>query len=506
MSAFALSQMLGLVRQILVTGAFGTGPEMDAFGAANTIPNLLFSLVAGGALASTFVPVFTTLLEKKDHLGAWRLVSALANLATLILVVAGLIAAGFAPQIVHLLWPAYRQDLAIQLLRILLITAVFFGLSGIVSGVLNAHQRFLTPSLASSLYWCGWIIGLIFFVPSMGVIGLAWGAVLGSIMHLCVQLPDLFRLPDRAYASTLGLKDASVREMALLIGPRLIGVASVQMNLFLNTIIANLLPAGSLSSINYAFPIMTVPLVVIGSGIGFATLPTFSAQVARGEIPELKKSINSSLRGVIFLSLPATFGLIILAHPLVSAVFQYGDFTVQSTDWVAWALILYTIGLVGHATLEVVVRAFYSLHDTKTPVIVGASAMAVNLILSLLLIFLFSKIGWLALGGLALSTSIAAYLETGLLFILLRKRLKGFESNDLAKAIGSALLGSLIMSGVIIEWLSALSGLDASRLINLLRTLGGVTLGAGVYGLILILLGVPEIHSLFSMVKQRLRR
>ena len=149
-------------------------------------------------------------------------------------------------------------------------------------------------------------------------------------------------------------------------------------------------------------------LVIIGSGIGFATLPTFSAQVARGEIGELKASITSALRGVLFLSVPATFGLILLARPLIAAMYQYGKFSGQNTDWVAWALILYTLGLIGHATLEVVVRAFYALHDTKTPVLVGATAMTANLILSILLVLLFSKIGWIALGGLALSTSIAA--------------------------------------------------------------------------------------------------
>jgi putative peptidoglycan lipid II flippase len=506
MFAFALSQVVGLVRQIMVTGTFGTGPEMDAFTAANVLPNLLFNLVAGGALASAFVPVFTTMLEKRERPGAWRLVSSLVNLVSLILIGISSLAALFAPQIVHLLWPDYQQALAIQLLRILLITAAVFGVSGIISGVLNAHQRFLTPSLASTFYWIGWIIGLIFFVPVMGIIGLAWGAVLGSFLHLFIQLPNLFRLPGRHYLPILELKNPSVREVALLMGPRLIGVATVQMNLLLNTIIANRLPAGSLAAINFAFPIMTVPLVIIGSGIGFATLPTFSAQVARGEIVELKNSIASSLRGVIFLSFPAAIGLILLARPLIAALFQSGRFTTQSTDWVSWALVLYSLGLLGHSTLEVVVRAFYALHDTKTPVLVGATAMTINLALSLLLVFLFNKIGWLALGGLALSTSIAAYLETGSLFLLLRKRLNGLQGKKLAKATAAALLGSLVMSIAILFWLFALRGIADSRGAYLLRTLGGVIIGAVFYSLVLILMGVPEILSLFQDIKHRFQK
>jgi putative peptidoglycan lipid II flippase len=499
MVAFTISQLIGLVRGILVAKTFGLGPEMDAFGAANVVSNLLFSLVAGGALASAFVPMFTTKLANNDRPGAWRLVSSLINLVSLILIAASLLAALFAVQIVHLIWPYYQQALAVHLLRILLITSAIFGVSGIISGVLNAHQHFLLPSLASSLYWLGWIIGLFFFVPSMGILGLAWGAVLGSVMHLCIQIPGLLRLPERRYTPTLGLKNPDVREVALLMGPRLIGVATVQMNLLLNTIIANRLPDGSLAAINFAFPIMTVPLVIIGSGIGFATLPTFSAQVARGEIAEMKTSITSALRGVLFLSMPATFGLILLARPLIAAMYQYGKFTGQSTDWVAWALILYTIGLVGHATLEVVVRAFYALHDTKTPVLVGAVAMTANLLLSLLLVFLFSKAGWIALGGLALSTSIAAYIETGILFFLLRKRLNGLQGRQLATGSAAAVLGSLAMSAALLLWTSNLWTRSP-----VLSTLGGVAIGALIYGLVLALLRVPEINLLFHGIKRRL--
>ena len=192
MVAFALSQLIGLVRGILVAKTFGLGPEMDAFGAANVVPNLLFSLVAGGALASAFVPIFTTKLASNDRPGAWRLVSSLINLSSIILITASLLAALFAPQIVHLIWPKYQQNLAVPLLRILLITSAVFGVSGIVSGVLNAHQHFLLPSLASSLYWLGWIIGLIFFVPPWA----SWASPGSS-----VGFGDAFMHPNPRFAS-----------------------------------------------------------------------------------------------------------------------------------------------------------------------------------------------------------------------------------------------------------------------------------------------------------------
>ena len=501
MFAFALSQVAGLTRQILVTSAFGTNPTMDAYNAANSFPTLIFALVAGGALASAFVPSFTSLLTKNERPSAWRLASSITNLVTLLLTVFSVLSAIFAPQIVHLLWPKYEQATAIRLLRILLITPAIFGVSGIASGVLNAYQRFLLPALASTMYWLGIIVGLIFFVPSMGIYGLAWGAVLGSIMHLGIQLPALFRLPARRYIPTLGLKDPSVREVGLLIGPRLIGVATVQLNFLVNTVIANFLPFGSLAAISYAFPIMTMPLVVIGSAIGFATLPTFSAQVARGELNELRSSLTASLRGVLFLSIPATFGLILLREPLIAALFQHGHFTSLSTEMVSWALLWYTIGLVGHATLEIIARAFYALHDTKTPALVGAASMILNIILSILFAFWFNKIGWMPLGGLALSASVAVFLETGTLFILLRKRLKIIQGKELAQGAGAALLGAFALSISLIFWLQAMRSRPA-----LLTTLGGVALGGIVYGLTLVVLRVPEVHSLFQVVKRRLSR
>ena len=504
MVAFTLSQLTGLIRTILTTKTFGTGADMDAFNAGNQVPNFLFAMVAGGALASSFVPVFTTKLARNDRKGAWQLASSLVNLVVLILIVAGLIAAFLAPQIVHLFWPHFEQAATVQLFRILLLTSVVFAASGIVSGVLNAHHHYLLPSLASSLYWVGCIIGLIFFVPRWGILGLAWGAVLGSFLHLCIQLPDLFRLPDRQYSPSLGLKNPDVREVVLLMGPRLIGVATVYLNVFLNSVIANYLLSGSLSTITYAWSIFTAPLVVIGSGIGFATLPTFSGQVARGEMKEFKDSIISTLRGLMFLSIPAAVGLILLAHPLIATIYQHKAFTRQDTDWVALALVLYSLGLVGHAALEVIVRAFYALHNTRMPVIAGVISMLTNLALSIGLVLLFGRIGWLQFGGLALATSIAAYLESGLLYGLLRKRLKGLPERNLLKGIGIALTGSAAMAAAVLLWLKLMAGQPDTTLGNALRTAGGAVVGVAVYGLILIALRVPEVHQLLGSFKRRL--
>ena len=504
MFAFALSQLAGLVRQILATRAFGTTNAMDAFNTANIFPNLLFNLLAGGALASAFVPTFTAFLTKDDHASAWKLASAIINLVVLTLATLSFISSLFAPQIARLLAPKYPPDkqlLTAQLLRILLITSTVFGASGLLSGILNSHQRFLLPSLASAVYWLGLVLGLLFFVPSMGIYGLAWGAVLGSFLHLFIQLPDLFRLPLKRYMPTLGLKNPSVREVVILMGPRLVSVATLQFNAVVTGIIANGLQNGSISALNYAFPIMTVPLVIIGSGIGIATLPTFSAQVTRGETGELRNSLTGALRGVLLLSIPATLGLIFLRQPLIALLFQHGNFTLESTEMTSWALLWYVVGLVGHCVLEILVRAFFAMHDTKTPAFVSAGAMGLNIVFCILFSAGFSRIGWMPLGGLAFSISLSTAIETTTLFFMLRKRLKGIQGQDLAKGAGAAVLGTLAMSIVILFWLQVVKTHSPA-----LITLGGVAIGVIIYALVMLVLRIPEVGSLIRIVKHRLSR
>jgi putative peptidoglycan lipid II flippase len=238
---------------------------------------------------------------------------------------------------------------------------------------------------------------------------------------------------------------------------------------------------------------MTVPLVVIGSGIGFATLPTFSAQFARGETTEMRRSITAALRGVLFLSIPATLGLILLRQPLIAFLFERGQFNDQSVDMVAWALLCYTVGLVFHCVLEILVRAFFAIHDTKTPAFISAGAMALNVVFSITFPAWFARMGWMPLGGLAFAISLETAIETGTLFLLLRRRLAGIHGRELLQGAGAALLGTLGMSLALLLWLRELSGRS-----NALLTLGGVVLGGMVYALILLLLRVPELQQLYQ--------
>ncbi len=504
MAAFILSNLTGLVRQILVTQAFGTTGEIDAFNAASTFPDLIFSLIAGGALASAFVPTLTGFLSREDRQGAWRLSSAVANLVFLLLLAASLASVLMAPQIVrYLLAPDFslaQQALTVSLMRVLLIAPVIFGVSGLLMGILNSHQVFLWPALAPSMYWLGMILGVIFLVPAKGIFGLAWGAVGGAALHLLVQLPGLLRLPARRYFATLGRGFPAVREVARLMGPRLLGVAVVQLNFVVNTILATGQPVGSLSSIKYAWAIMTMPQVVIAQAIAIAALPTFSSQAARGELGHMRHSLAATLRGVLLLSVPATVGLILLREPIISLAFQRGEFTAQSTDMVAWALLWYTAGLVGHSVVEIVSRAFYALHDTKSPVFIGAAAMSLNLLFSLAFSALFLRIGWMPHGGLALANSLATFLEMIGLLLLMRRRLSGLEGRRVLAGSLQAGAASLGMGLVIWIWLGLVSSWPVW-----LTLLGGMALGFGIYALGIWLLKVPELGELRRALFSRLQ-
>lgn len=502
MAAFVLSNVVGLVRQILVSRAFGTGDAYDAFVAASRYPDLIFYLIAGGALASSFIPVFTGFLETNNRAAAWKLTSAIINLVVFVLALVSIISALFPLQVVqHILapdFPVAKQELTAALLRILLIAPTVFGVSGVVMGALNAHQRFLMPALASTMLWLGYIVGLLFFVPFMGIFGLAWGAVLGAFLHIAIQLPQFMRLPEWHFSFTLGLNSPALREVLLLMGPRLLGVGVVQLNFLISTIIASGQPEGSVSSLSYAWMIMTVPEVVIAQAIAIAALPTFSAQVARGEVDQMRHSLASTLRGVLLLSLPATLGLILLRRPIIALVFQHGQFNVRSTEMVTWALLWYTAGLVGHCVVELLSRAFYALHDTKTPVLVGTAAMTLNLALSFGFSALFARMGWMPHGGLALAISFSTALEMIALLVLMRRRLKGLNGTHLWRGVAQAAVATLGMSAVLWLWLLQTGP-------AWLVALGGVGLGALVYLGAVWALKVPELGMLIAGLTRRFR-
>lgn len=502
MAAFVLSSLIGLLRQVLVTQTFGAGAELDAFMASSRLPEILVALVAGGALGTAFIPTLTGFLENKKKAEAWQLTSSIVNLVTLVLIGLCTIAWIFAPQLVDtILVPNFdpaQKVLTVELLRIQLITPIIFGLSGLAAGVLNAHQSFLLPALAPSMLWLGIIISVFAFVPWLGVHGLAWGAVLGAGLHFGVQVPGLMKLRP-TYRPMLGLHLASVRQVGALMAPRLLGVAVVQLNFLVNTIVASGLPEGSLAAITIAFSVMLMPQQAIGQSIAIAALPTFSAQVARGKLDELRRSLADSLRGIILLAIPAGVGLILLREPLVTLLFQRGKFGPEDTQLVAWALLWFAAGLLGHCVVEIASRAFYAQQDTRTPVLVGTLAMGLNVVLSLTLPGVFASIGWMPHGGLALSNSLATFLEMLALLYLMSRRLGGLEGGRLGRGLLQAAAGSLAM-GLAIWGVGTL----LHQAPVLVMAAVGVGVGLLVYALAAWLLRVSELGEVVASVRKRL--
>lgn len=514
MFAILLGQLAGLIRGVLVARVFGAAPELDAFFYANRVSETLFLLVAGGALGSAFIPTFTGFLAKGDGASAWTLAASLARLVTLALSGLAILAALFAPQIVrYALAPGFANNpelfsLTVNLLRIQLISAVLFGLGGLIVGILNAHQTFLVPALTPAMYQLGIIFGVIFLAPSMGVYGLAWGVVIGAVFYLLVQILPLMKLVQVTRNSqpatcnkilSLGLHNPSVRHVLLLMAPRLIGVAVVQVNFWVNAALASQMDAGSGTALYYGFSLMLMAQAAIAQSVAIAAMPTFSAQHALGQTDALRGSLAASLRGVIFLALPAALGLILLREPLVAALYQRGAFDSSDVSLVSWSLLFYAAGLVGHSIMEILTRAFYAQHDTRTPVVIGTIAMLLNVVFSFGFSQWFANMDLLPLGGLALANSLATALEATVLFIVMRKRLGGIQGGLIARGAGQSVLAALGMGLA----LGLLNPLTAS-LSRWLVALGGVCVGGVVYFGLAVVLKIPEVQGLIQFVKRRM--
>jgi len=495
MAGFVLSRALGLIREIAIGYQFGTSRALDSYLAAFRIPDLLFQLIAGGALASAFIPTFTTYLARDDEAGAWRLASAVANLLLILLGSVALVMAFAAdPLVRYVIAPGFEpsaQQITAHLMRWMLLATVIFSLSGLVMGALNARQHFLFPALAPSVYNLSIIVGALVLGPRWGVYGLAWGVVFGAAGHLLIQVPALLREGAR-YSPILGLRDAGVREVGRLMGPRVVGLAAVQVNFLVNTILASTLPAGRLSALNYAWLLMLLPQGIFAMAVSTAAFPTFSLLAAQEAMEGMRDTFSTTLRTILFLTIPSAVGLIILRRPLVVLLFQRGAFDASSTRIVAWTLQFYAIGLFAHATVEITSRAFYALHNTKTPVLVSVAAMAVNLVLSLLLIHP------LAQGGLALSNSIATILEMTVLLVLLRPEIGGLPGAQLTQSVGRTTLTTLAMAAALAIWLRATAGIPLQA-----QAAGGLLVGGGTYFMASLLVRSPEMDSLRRFIRGR---
>jgi putative peptidoglycan lipid II flippase len=377
---------------------------------------------------------------------------------------------------------------------------VLFGIGGLVISILNAHQVFFIPQITAAMYQLGQIFGVVILSRWLGIYGLAWGVVIGAALFLLVQLPSLFKLKGE-FSFSLGLGNPDVVRVFQLMGPRVFGAAIVQLNFWVNNNLASKMTEGSIQSIGYGFAVMVMAQAAIAQSVAIAAMPTFSAQHALGKVDEMRSSLASALRGMFLLSLPASVGLILLARPIISMLFERGEFTASVAQMTAWALVWYAAGLVGHSIMEVLTRAFYAQQDTKTPVIIGVIAMGLNVVFSIWFSKLFAQIGWYPLGGLALANSFATALEAIALFIFMRRRLNGIEGKSIIDGAWRVGLAGLGMAIGLVLWIQATDGMTWW-----LIALGGVAVGGIIYLAGVVILKVPEIKLLTSAVSRRLKK
>jgi putative peptidoglycan lipid II flippase len=495
MATFLISRLLGLLRDVVIGAQFGTSGSYDAYVAAFRIPDIIYTLIAGGILVSAFVPTFTGYLARDDRAGAWRLASAVINLVVVVLVVAALAAALLAEPIVRgLLAPGFdpaKQALTIHLMRLLLIPPVIFGVSGVVMGILYAHQSFWLPGLAPSMYNLGIIFGALALAPALSVYGLAIGAIVGAALHLVVQVPGLVKIKAR-YSARLALRDPGVREVLRLMLPRLFGVGVIQLNFLVETSLASLLTGGAVSALNYAWRVMLLPQGVVAQSVATAAFPTFADQYARGQLQQLRSALSATVRSILFIAIPSAVGLWALREPIIQLLFERGQFTTASTELVVAALGAFALGLIGHSGVEILARAFYALHDTRTPVILGVIALLINLLMSLSLITV------LGVTGLALSNTTAATIELLLLLILIRRRLGGLEDRHLLIGTLKTAAAATVMGAMVWAYLSV-----AATAGVLIRAVGGLLIGAGTFALVAWLLRVEELHWLTRVLSRK---
>lgn len=505
---FILSRVTGLTREIILGDRFGTSAAYDAYLAAFRVPDLLFQLVAGGALGSAFLPIFAGFWLQTDKRNAWLLFSRVLNLVVLVLVGLAALAAIFAEPLVRYgLAPGFGPEQArvtAELMRVMLFGTVLFGASGLVMGALNATQHFISPAAAPVLYNLAIIAAAYWLGPTMGVYGLALGVVAGSLAHLLVQIPALIRRGVR-YTPAISTTDPAVRQVAKLMGPRILGLFFVQMQFIVNTILASGLSAGSLSALNYAMLLMLLPQGVIGQAVATVAFPTFSAQAAAGQFDLLRRTFERTLRMVFFLVAPATLGLLVLRRPTISILFEHGAFDTASMILVAYGLQFYLVGLIAHSLLEIVVRGFYALQNTWIPVTVGIVAMSGNIALS----FLF--VGRLSFGGLALANSVATTAETVLLVWLISQRMGGLHWGSLATSAVRTLIAALVMAAAVWAWgrwvyVNVYREDQLTMTDDWLTAIGGILLATLLYGSISWLLRSEELQLLVTAARSRLQR
>ena len=497
-----LSRIAGYFRDSLQATLLGAANSSDAFVIAFRIPNMLRRLVGEGALTSAFVPTFARYLKAGDRAALWRFASSVLYAMAALLAVITALGIAFSPWLVRILaWgfsvSAEKMALTISLNRLMFPYIFFISLAALVGGILNAFDVFALPAftpvlLNLSIIAMAWILKDRFADPAYGF---AVGVILGGFLQLAVQIPAMLRL-GMSLRPPAGFDLDGLREIGRLIIPRVFGVGIIQVNLVIDSQFATSLQSGSVSFLYYANRVTELTLGIFAISLSTVILPTLSRATAEKDRERVRSILSTAMRLLMFISIPATLGLIILQVPIIQVLFERGRFTHEDTLLTAGALAYYAIGLLPYAAVSVLATAFYAHRDTRTPVKIGALTFFLHLGLN------FALRGPMRHAGIALSTSISALADAALLAFLLRRRAGEFLDRDVARAAWHTLAAGSAMALALVVALRALDFGSLQGLASQALSLGALIAGGGaVYVLVLVLLGSQEVRLLASVVR-----
>jgi putative peptidoglycan lipid II flippase len=473
--AILASRLLGVARESVLAAYFGAGTAMDAYNVAFRIPNLLRDLFAEGAMTSAFVPAFTRVLQQRGRQEAWRLGNLVINALLIITGSLAILGMVFAAPITSFIAPKFAEvpgklELTTLLTQLMLPFLTTVAVAVAMMGMLNSLHRFFIPSLSPAMFNVATILCAITLVPILRamewppILAIAIGTVAGGLGQMAIQWPVLRREGFR-YRPVLDFKDPELRQILRMMGPGTLGVAAVNINVLVNTYLAAA-QQGAVSWLGYAFRLMYLPIGLFGVSIATAALPDVSRHATNGDDAAIRRAVSTAMRLMLMLNVPAMIGLIVLAEPIVALLYQRGQFTDADTQATAAALRFYAPGLIGYSIVRIASPTFYSLGNSRTPVIVSVASVSVNLILNILLV----RAG-MGFRGLALGTAIAALFNALTLLWLLRDRLQGIDGRRVmiafVKISGAAVVMGIVASLVAARLEAALPG--SSELVRALR-------------------------------------
>lgn len=447
-----ISRVFGLIRDVVIALFFGAGAGADAFFVAFKIPNYLRRLFAEGGFSQAFVPVLSEYRASKSREDVQQLINHVSGTLGLVLFGVTVIGVVAAPLLIAVFAPGFidereKFDLASGMLRITFPYILFISLTAFAGGILNTYGRFAVPAFTPVLLNISLILCAIYLSPHLQqpVTALAWGVFIAGAVQLLFQVPFLLRLkllprpvPDRHYAG--------VKKIIMLMIPTLFAVSVSQINLIIDLLIASFLQTGSISWLYYSDRLMEFPLGVFGVALATVILPDLSKEFARGSIEKFSRMLDWALRWTILITVPAALGLMLMSGPLLTTLFQYGEFSQRDVTMATRSLIAYAFGLSGFVLIKVFASGYFSRQDTKTPVKIGIVAMLSNIILCL------SLVVPLAHAGLALATSLASYINAGLLFYFLYKR-QVYQGHDGWRTFLARVVCACLMMGSVLLFL-----------------------------------------------------